>query len=397
MNGTIIIGGGQAGARAAIELRKAGYSDAITIFSGEDRPPYERPPLSKEVLVRGAIAGEPQVLPHLQLDALAIDLHLRESVTRIDPVAQTVTTQAGRDYVYDHLIVATGARARTLRIPGVEFAGVFTLRDADDAVRLRERLTSARRVAVIGGGVLGLEIAAAVRALGLEVTVMEYAQRCMERVLPAQALVPVMSVHADRAAVILNGVSVQAIEGETEPSAVVLADGARIECDLVVVAAGSVPNDALVAAAGGHCEGGVLVDAQCRSSLPEVFAIGDVAVDRASRSRRESWENANKQAAVVASAITGTPAPVESPAWFWTDQYDLNVQVLGTPLSGHAMVERPGSAPRQTVQFYLRDGILVGAVLFNSGRSRRAISKLIGAQIGPELLARADVALADLR
>lgn len=397
MSGTVIVGGGQAGARAAVELREAGYTEPITIFSGEERPPYERPPLSKEVLVRGAAAGEPEVVPHPQFAARDIDLHLRESVRTIDPISRHISTEDGRNHAYDHLIVATGARARALRIPGIDLDGVSTLRDADDALHLRERLKRAERVAVIGGGVLGLEIAAAVRTLGLDVVVLEYAKRCMERVLPQQALGPVVGLHANRGVAILNGVSVQSIEGDHKPAAVVLADGTRIDCDLVVVAAGSVPNDALVVAAGGQCEGGVLVDEQCRSSLPNVFAIGDVAVDRTSRSRRESWENANKQAAIVAAAITGTPAPAETAAWFWTDQYDLNVQVLGSPLIGDVMVERPGSSPRQSVQFYLRDGVLVGAVLLDSGRSRRSISKLIGAHVAPDLLARPEVSLADLR
>jgi len=393
MSGALIIGGGQAGARAAVELRKAGFKSAINILAEENMAPYERPPLSKDVLIRGAVAGEPQVVPLAEFEARDIGLHLSDRVTELNAAGKRVSTASGKEYVYDYLVVATGASARRLNVPGADLDGVLTLRDALDAVRLRARLSKAKRVAIIGGGVLGLEVAASARALNVQAVVLEQSKNCLERVLPAQAVLPIIDLHVARGATILCDAKVASITGVKEPTEVILENGERIDCNLVVVAIGSVPNDAIVAAGGGECAGGVLIDEQCCTSLPDVFAVGDVALDRSTRVRRESWENANRHAAIAASTITGAEAPVNAPPWFWSDQYDLNLQVLGSPRSGDTLVERLGSSARQRVQFYLRSGAVEGAVLFDSGRDRRIVAQLIGTKIDPALLASSRVPL----
>lgn len=389
MSGVLIIGGGQGGARCAVELRSAGFQEPITILTDERYLPYERPPLSKEVLADGATAGEPQVVPAEELEDAGIVVRLNVRAQSIDPAIKQVDTATGQLYEYDHLVVATGATARRGSTLGAELQGVLTLRDAPDALLLRERLALARRVAIIGGGVLGLEIAASARRLGAEVVVIEQAERCLERMLPPQAVTPIMNLHQENGVRIKCGAQVERILGPHKASGIKLQNGETIECDLVVLAIGSVPNDALVSKAGGECAGGVLVDERCRTTLPDVFAIGDVARDRVTGARPESWDNANRQATIVAAAITGAPLPSPVPPWFWTDQYDLNLQVIGTPLAGDLLIERVGDSARQTVQFYLRDGAVSGAVLFNSGRDRRVVTQLIGHHIAPAELSSA--------
>jgi len=379
-----------------LELRNAGFAGEINILAEETHLPYERPPLSKDVLVQGAVAGQPPVASAEELETGRIGLHLADRVAAVDPSNRSVNTVSGKSYSYSVLVVATGARARRLNVPGADLDGVVTLRDAPDAVQLRDRLLRANRVAIVGGGVLGLEVAAAARDLGVEAIVLEQASACMERMLPAAAVGPILNLHAERGVQILCEAQVARIEGENGPTAIVLSDGRRFECDLVVAAIGSIANDALVANAQGECAGGILVDAQCRTSLPDVFAIGDVAIDRATRIRLESWDNANRQAAIVAAVIVGQTIPDRSPPWFWTDQYDLNVQVLGVPSAGNALVERLGSSPRQSVQFYLRDRMVTGAVLFDSGRERRTVARLIGREVDSAQLASANIPLKQL-
>lgn len=390
MGGVLIVGGGQGGARCAIELREAGYKPPITLLSDEAYVPYERPPLSKEVLSLDATAGQPQVVPQADLEAAKIRLRLNQRVDSLDPVNRQVSTATGEQFGYDYLVVATGAHARCLSITGADLQGVFTLRDAPDALLLREQMAQAKRVVVIGGGVLGLEIAAACRSAGLETTVLEQAEHCLQRMLPLPAAQAVMSLHQENGVRIQCNTQVRQLIGQDRVTAVELSEGGALECDLVVIAAGSVPNDALVSLAGGRCQGGVLIDKLCRTSLPGVFAIGDVAVDSSTRRRKESWDNANRQAAIVASVITGTPLPQAVPDWFWTDQYDLNLQILGNPAFGEELVERPGSNAQQKIQFYLNDRGLAGAVLFNSGRERRIVAQLIGRQIEASALSMAE-------
>ena len=396
MSGVVIIGGGQGGARSAMELRRAGYERSVAILTNEAHVPYERPPLSKEVLVRGTAATASHVVPLAELETRGIALHLDDPVIAIDATGKQVRTRSGKHYGYSHLIVATGATARRVPIPGVGFEGVLTLRDAGDAVHLRGRLADGKRIGIIGGGVLGLEVAAAARSLGLDVVVLEQARNCLERLLPPDAAAPVVALHRAKGVRILCGVRLERICGEGKVSGITLTDGTTLECDLVIMATGSVPNDGLVAAAGGECAGGVLVDDQCRTSLADVFAVGDVALDRNSRLRQESWDNANRQAALVASVIANSEPPIGAPAWFWTDQYDLNLQVVGAPRAGDLLVARPGSRDRQQIQFYLRDGIVSGAVLFDSGRDRRAVAQLIGRRVDTAALADPRAALKQL-
>lgn len=393
MSGVLIVGGGQGGARCAIELREAGYTLPITVLSDEAYVPYERPPLSKEVLSLGATPGQPQVVPQSELNAAKISLCLNQAAERLDPANRRVATVAGEQFDYDYLVLATGARARRLSIPGADLKSVLTLRDAPDALLMREQMSRARRVGVIGGGVLGLEIAAACRRAGLETSVLEQAEHCLKRMLPLPAAQAVMNFHQENCVRIQCNTKVRRLLGEDKVEAIELSDGEVIQCDLVVVAIGSMPNDALIAMAGGRCEGGVLIDKFCRTSLPGVFAIGDVAVDSSTHRRKESWDNANRQAATVAAAITGASLPQETPDWFWTDQYDLNIQILGAPACGTRLVERAGSNAQQKIQFYLNDQVVAGAVLFNSGRERRTVAQLIGQRIEPSALSTAQESL----
>jgi 3-phenylpropionate/trans-cinnamate dioxygenase ferredoxin reductase subunit len=392
MEKVVIIGAGQAGARAALALRDIGWQGSITILGDEALPPYERPPLSKEVLLGAAEASDAPVADPAEYARQGIDLLTGVEVVRIDIDKRRVGTAKSETFEYDHLIIATGARARPLTVKGGGLPGVFTLRDANDSRRLRAALQEARHVAIIGGGFIGLEVAAAARKIGRPATVIEQAPACLGRVLPESAVKPIIEYHISHGVDILCNRSVAELEGDGRVELVRLADGTAIHADVVVAGIGSIANDELARNFGITCSGnGILVDAQCRTSVPNIYAIGDVAarIDPASGRalRLESWENAERQGVQVAAAIGGGCVEEAGAPWFWTDQYDMNVQILGTPDVHDQMVERGTDSNGPVIQFYLRDGVLSSAVLFNAGREKRTIAKLIGKEVAPSKLA----------
>lgn len=384
VDNVIIIGAGQAGARAALALREREWKGDILLLGDEPLLPYERPPLSKEVLTARVAAGEARIANGADYVAQDIDLQPGTRVVAIDLERYSVLLADGRSFAFARLILATGARARPLTVPGADLLGVHYLRDARDAHTLRTALESAKRVAIIGGGFVGLEVAAAARAFGLPVTVLEQAPVCLGRVLPAASADPILRRHLANGVDVRCNSAVAALEGNGRVQRVVLADGTEIDADLVVVGVGSLANDELARAAGIECANGVVVDRDCRSSAPFVYAIGDVASRRELSTDRpirlESWENAEKQALEVAAAITSGIRPESSAPWFWTDQFDLNVQMIGMPGLDDDLVVRSYSEA-QFVHFYMRQGVLTGAVLFNSGRDKRIVTKLVGSRL----------------
>lgn len=387
MANVVIIGAGQAGARAALALREGGWEGEIIILGEESLPPYERPPLSKEVLLGQSVIEDTYIVPQEIYTQGHIELRLNSKVTSVNVEKQQVRTEDGREIIYDHLIFATGARARSLPTPGAELQGVLSLRDAKDAAALSQALEKASRVAIIGGGFVGLEVAAAARKFALPTTVIEQNPACLSRVLPASAVAPLIEYHIANGVDILCSRAIRALEGQGHVELVRLQDDTAIHADVVVVGIGSIANDDLARDAGIQCANGILVDLACRTSAPNVYAIGDVASrmdEVAGRAMRlESWENAERQGATVAATILGTPIADAGTPWFWTDQYDLNVQFLSTPDAGDTLVERPGEGNNQLIQFYLRDGVLASVVMFNSGREKRTLTKMIGNRYAP--------------
>jgi 3-phenylpropionate/trans-cinnamate dioxygenase ferredoxin reductase component len=377
---TVIVGAGQAGARTAAALRRLDEASDIILLGNEHALPYERPPLSKEVLNGGASA-KTTIFPRVWYDEQRIALSAGVHVTGLDWRARQVSFADGGTLTYDHLVLATGVRCRPLVAPGATLDGVFTLRTLDDSARLSARLTAGAKVIVIGGGFLGLEIAATASARNCAVTVLENSSRLLPRIFGGFLSEYLSDLHREHEVDVRTGVIVSALEGHTYVEAVRMGDGTLLAADVVVVAIGAVANDELARAAGAECNDGVLVDAQARTSLPSVYAVGDVARQRThwlgDAVRVESWENAELQAQAAAGAIAGIAPIAAAPPWFWTDQYDRNLQMLGNRKPDDVVVIRGDSAASSWCAFFVADDIVRGAVLINAGRERRHVKRLI--------------------
>lgn len=375
----VIVGAGQAGGRTAQALRRNGHAGPITLLGNEPSPPYERPPLSKDVLTGSATAGSLQLLPSEQWRALAVELRLNAQAEAIDRAARTVRLASGERIGYDALVLATGARPRPFPGRVEPGAGFFYLRSLQDAERLRGRLTPGTRVAVIGAGFIGMELAASARKLGLEVTLVEAAERPLARLLPASVADWLVGRHRANGVAVHLATAVEALA----PGRVLLAGERRIEAEVTIVGVGACPNDELAAAAGLAVQGGVLVDAGGRSSDPAIYAVGDVArqlgIDAQPRPRLESWRHAEDSAQAVAAALCGMPLPAETVPWFWSDQYGRNIQLAGRPQDTHdvVLVGEPDRGP--ALWYFLEGEVVRGAVGVDCGREVRGAMKLIQA------------------
>jgi len=332
----IIVGAGQAGAWAARTLRAAGYDGRLILCGDESHPPYERPPLSKAILA-GYTAVQTCLLDQTELDALNVEFLPSTPVTRIDRAAQRVLCADGQTFDYARLLLATGGRPYLPAITGITLPGVHTLRSLDDALALRHALAGSPRVAVIGGGWIGLETAASARTLGCTVTVLEAAQRVCARSVMPPVSAHLTQRHKDAGVVVRLGVRVHALHagGAHAGLHLTLSDGTTLEVDRVVVGTGLQANDTLARAAGVQCAHGVLVDAQCRSSDPAIYAAGDVAVRWDARTqthlRLESWQNAQDQGIAAAQAMLDQAVDYRPLPLGWSEQYDCMIQIAGYP------------------------------------------------------------------
>ena len=363
----VILGAGHAGGSAAAELRRAGFAGPITLVGDEPIPPYERPPLSKAWLKGETDAAKLALKPANFYPEAGIDLRLNRTATAIDRVGRTVTTDDGARIDYDILILATGARARRIPLPGLDLSGVLELRNAADADRLKAALTPGARLAVIGGGYIGLEAAASARGLGCSATLIEAQPRVLARVACETLSHFFQDFHRAQGVTIEVNAQVQGLEGEHgQVRGVRLGDGRVIPCDAVLVGVGAVPNQELAADAGLACENGIVVDLSARTSDPAIFAIGDCTFrplplyDRTMR--LESVPNALEQARAAAAAITGKPVPAPEVPWFWSDQYDLRLQIAGIPFDAETIVVRGDIGAAKFALFHLKADGTVQAV-----------------------------------
>ena len=378
--GVVIVGGGQAGLEAATALRTQGYQDSVTVVCGEAYAPYQRPPLSKEFLTGKQQAENLPLRAAAYYEKHNVALVVGDPVTRIDREAKQVYLAKGGVLDYAHLILAVGARNRPLPVKGAEFA--LHLRTLDEAVNLRRRIAEARSVVVIGGGFIGLEVAAAARGFGKTVTVIEAAPRLMERAVSPLLSDFFLAVHRGQGTeVVLN-----AAVTEVHPGRVVLNDGANIAADLVVAGIGVIPNLELARDAGLAVGNGILVDEFLRTSDPNIFAIGDCA-DHPNRfmnalaggqTRLESVQNAVDQAKCVARAIQGNPSPYRDVPWFWTDQFDIRFQMVGLAAGHDEHVVRGSIENRKFSAFYFKEGRLVAVDSVNRFGDHVAARKLLG-------------------
>ncbi|HEY0181720.1 MAG TPA: FAD-dependent oxidoreductase [Rhodopila sp.] len=363
----VIAGAGHAGGSAAAMLRQLGWRGAITLVGEEPIPPYQRPPLSKAWLKGEATAESLALRPAKFYPDSTIDLRLGIRVTGIDRGAKTVTLSDGGTLAYDYLILALGARARRLPLPGVDLDGVLELRSAADADRLKAALHPGARLAVIGGGYIGLEAAASARALGADAIIIERESRVLARVA-----CPILSdffqrFHRAQGVTIEVDAQVTALEGAGgHITGVRLGDGRLISCDAALIGVGAVANDELAREAGLTCQNGIVVDLAARTDDPAIFAIGDCTsrplplYER--MGRLESVPNALEQAKQAASLICGKPSPTPEVPWFWSDQYDLRLQIAGMPFDATEIVVRGDVEAGKFALFHLTADGTVQAV-----------------------------------
>lgn len=382
--GVVIVGGGQAGFQVAASLRADGYAGPIRIVSEERHPPYQRPPLSKGLLL--GKMGKDRLLFRQPAfyEAQGIELALGERVEAIDRAARTVRTASGRSFPYEALVLATGTRVRALPVPGADLDGVVYLRTIEDSEDLARRIEAAGRVVVIGGGFIGLEVAAAARMLGRPVTVLEAADRPMGRVVA-----PVISrfftdLHRGHGVELVVNARIARIEGEGgRARAVVMGDGARHPADLVVVGIGVLPNVGLAEAAGLACADGVVVDEHGRTTDPAIFAAGECTSHPSrfagGRVRLESVQNAVDQAKAVAAAILGRPYPYDEVPWFWSDQYDIKLQMVGISRGHDREALRGDPASGKFSVFYFKGRRLIAIDSINRPSDHMVGRKLLAA------------------
>ena len=389
----VIIGAGQAAAQACASLRQFGFEGAMTLIGEEAALPYQRPPLSKAYM-KGELAEERLYFkPAAWYEDQNIDTVLSVRATKIDRSAQTISLEHGGSVPYDAAIIAAGSRPRALPVEGADLDGVFDLRDLADVERIRPRMIAGQKLVIVGAGYIGLEAAAVARQLDLDVTVLEMEDRVLARVTS-----PIMSEffeteHTRQGAVIKTGARLASLRGsEGKVSQAVLADGSELDADIVLVGIGILPNTELAEEAGIACSNGILTDRDARTNDPRIFAAGDCAarplVHYGRKGRLESVHNAIEQGKLAAAAIMGKPRPSEDCPWFWSDQYDLKLQIAGLSQDYDETVLRGDPEDRKFAVFYLQNGKLIAVDAVNSPPEFLASKRLImtGARLAPETL-----------
>ncbi len=377
----VIVGGGQAGFAVAAKLRSLGDARPITILAAEASLPYQRPPLSKKYLLREMSLDRLFFRPQEWFDENAVELRLSTVANSIDRDARTVALSTGETLAYGTLVLATGATPRRLPAEvGGDLGGVFVLRDFADADALAGEMQPGRRVLIVGGGYIGLEAAAVARSLGLEVTLIEMADRILNRVASAATADLLRAVHLSRGVDLREKTGLVRLDGrDGRVVAAALSDGTRLDVDLVIAGIGVIANDALARDAGLETAGGIVVDAFGRTADAAIFAAGDVAVfdyDGA-RIRLESVQNAVDQAEAVAAVIAGGETPYRPYPWFWSDQFDIKLQIAGLGRAGDDTVLRPGQREGSVSVWYFRDGTLKAVDAINDAKAYVTGKKLL--------------------
>jgi 3-phenylpropionate/trans-cinnamate dioxygenase ferredoxin reductase component len=386
MSGIVIVGAGQAGLQTAESLRSDGYDGPLTMIGDEPRGPYHRPPLSKAYLLGEFAEAQLAMRAPAALEKKGIALRTGTTVTAIDRAAKKLRLADGGEIAYTGLCLATGSRPRPLPVPGAELAGVFALRTLADTQAIEAALPAARPVVVIGGGFIGLEFAAVARKLGKEVVVLEALERLM-----ARAVTPMLSdfyrqLHADHGVAVELGAQVAELVGDGRVSAVRTADGREFPADLVLVGIGIIANAELAQAAGLDCDRGIVVDACGRTADPTIVAAGDCTARRladGSLLRLESVQNAVEQGKSAAAALLGKERPFTANPWFWSDQYDIKLQMVGLAAGADRTVVRGNVGANKFSAFHYRGDRLVAVDSINSPEDHMPARKLLDLGVSP--------------
>ena len=396
----LIVGGGHAGAQAAIALRQAGFAGTVAIVNAEPELPYERPPLSKDYLAGDKPFDRLLIRPATFWQERTVDMLLGRTVVAVDPDAHRVTTDDDASIGYGTLIWATGGAARRLSCAGHDLAGVHSVRSRADVDRMMSELPGVARVVVIGGGYIGLEAAAVLAKLGRQVVVLEALDRVLARVAGEPLSRFYEAEHRAHGVDVRLGVAVDHIEGaDGSVTGVRLADGEVLPADMVIVGIGIVPAVAPLLAAGADGGNGVAIDARCRTSLADVFAIGDCALHAngfadGAAIRLESVQNANDQAQVVARIVMGQDAHYAAVPWFWSNQYDLKLQTVGLSTGHDTVVMRGDPATRRFSLVYLKQGRVVALDCVNAAKDYVQGRALVIDRACPDPARLADTAVA---
>lgn len=399
----VIVGAGLAGAEAALALREYGHAGRIVVIGKEAWPPYERPPLSKSYL-KGDLARDRLWLRPAKLyTEQNIELYLGTEVTAIDHAQRCVNLDTGAVLGYDKLLLATGGEARRLTIPGSELNGVCELKTLDDADRLRAYLVEGRSIVIIGGGYVGMEFAATARQAGCEVTVVENQAMVLSRSLSAVIAQHLQSEHQKRGVRVLTQMNVTRIEGDEFVNAVVLADGRRLLADMVLVSVGNQASDRLARNDGVHVDRGIVVDRDGRTSDAHVFAAGDCTVSCCegfdTPLRLESVQNATAQARRAAAAMLGLLQGREEVPWFWSDQFDIKLQMAGLPLPNDTELVRGDPQSGRFSVIYLNADRITAIQCVNAPSDFAAAKKMVAEKrmFPPALLSNPLITLRDIR
>jgi 3-phenylpropionate/trans-cinnamate dioxygenase ferredoxin reductase component len=391
--GMVIVGGGKAGARAAIGFRENGYEGKVTLVSDETLLPYDRPPLSKAAISDAAEPEPTYLLDADMMKSLNVTFLGGAAATSIDRAARTLSLSNGETVAYDKLLIATGAAPRKLTLEGA--ARALDLRDIGHSIKIRNSFSAGKNVAIIGGGFIGLELAASAVKRGCKVTVIEAQPRILMRGVPEDISSIISARHIEAGNTILTGTGISHIEADS----IGLSDGRRIAADVVIAGIGAAPRIALAVQAGLHLDNGISCDAGMRTSDPDIYAVGDCCsfphpVFGDMRLRLEAWRNASDQAVIAVENMLGGSRSYDAIPWFWSDQFDLTLQIAGMPSLGVSTVTRSLKDGAFILCHLDTDGRLVGASGIGQGntiaRDVRLLEMLIGRRIIPDASVLAD-------
>ena len=380
----VIVGASLAGASAAVTLRDEGFDGRIVLIGEEPHPPYERPPLSKEYF-RGEQPFEDSLVRPFDFYAVNdIETHFGTRATRVDPLDRMVHLSNADPVRYDKVLIATGSRARRLPVPGLELGRVHDLRTVDDCDRIRAEIAPGRRAAVVGMGFIGSEIASSLRQLGVEVVVVDGEQAPLFRALGGEVGQVMQHIHRDHGVEMILQDHVAAFEGAGGVERILTRGGRKIDCDFAVVGVGVEPVVDVVAGSGVEVNNGIVVDEYCRTNVDGIFAAGDVTNHYhpifKQRMRVEHWHNALNQGPAAARNMMGKASAYDQIHWFWSDQYDYNLQYAGFHRDPDDFVVRGSLEKRDFIAFYVKDGRVTAAVGMNRGRDIHRAMELIKAR-----------------
>ena len=399
MTGIVIIGAGHAAGQAAASLRQAKFEGPITIIGDEAHVPYQRPPLSKQYLAGNQLADKVYLRAEKFYTDKDIQLMLDTRATQIDPSTKTINLDNGETIAYEKLLISTGSRPRKLSIEGSDLSGIHYLRTMDDVDGIRADVKPGANLVIVGGGYIGLEVAAVGIELGMNVHVLEMEERILQRVTTPEMSAYYHKLHTDRGVHIHTQTGVTGFSGNGSVEKVLCGDES-FDADIVIVGIGIIPNIEIAEEAGIHCDNGIVVDDHCRTSDPDIYAAGDCTNHpnplMNKRLRLESVPNAMDQARVSTANMLGDDKVYAAIPWFWSDQYDLKLQMVGFSADGDSQVLRGDMDTHQFAIFYLKDGKVVAADAVNSPKEFMLCKQLVGKPADPAKLADPETDLKSL-